>query len=337
MSVTMRDIARMVGVSVSTVSRSLNDNPRISAETRDRVKEVAAELDFDFNANARSLSTHRSGTVALVVPDSIEHFDNSLYINLLIHNLQRNLATLGLDCIVTEAATPSGANTLRRLILQHKIDGALLLLAGTMPEDWALIRKRAIPVVQVHYAPYYFDASRLDYFFTDNALGGRLAGDALLDTGCRHIAYLADPSPNSEMADREKGVKEAQEKRGIVPDDTLRFEVKNNFSAAYTCIRDNIEAFRRADGLFAPTDVMALAALRAFADEGVQVPRDIRVVGYDDIEIANWVRPTLTTIHQPREEIARLATDRLCALLKGEGKGLEQRMIPPNLVRRESC
>jgi len=87
------------------------------------------------------------------------------------------------------------------------------------------------------------------------------------------------------MTDREKGVKEAQEKRGIVPDDTLRFEVKNNFSAAYTCIRDNIEAFRRADGLFAPTDVMALAALRAFADVGVQVPRDIRVVGYDDIEI----------------------------------------------------
>ena len=82
---------------------------------------------------------------------------------------------------------------------------------------------------------------------------------------------------------------------------------------------------------------MALGALRAFADEGIEVPRDLRVVGFDDIEIANWARPRLTTIHQPREEIARLATERLFALLDGKGGGVEQRMIAPVLVRRESC
>jgi LacI family transcriptional regulator len=337
MAVTTRDIARIVGVSVSTVSRSLNDNPRISAETREKVKRVAADLDFEFDASARSLSTRRSGTVALVCPDSIERFDNGLYTNLLIHDLRRSLATRGLDCLVTESASPSGESTLRRLVLQRKVDGILLLNAGTTPEDWTLVKKRGIPVVQVHYAPYYFDSSRLDYFFTDNLLGGRLAAGAMIDAGSTRLAYFAAPSPNSEMADREKGLKEGMKERGIEPDARLRLEVENSYSAAHECVRRNIDVLKKADGLFAFTDVMALAAIRALEEEGLGVPRDIRVVGYDDIEIAEWARPGLTTIHQPREEIARLATERLLALLEGKGEGVEQRMISPRLVMRESC
>jgi LacI family transcriptional regulator len=238
---------------------------------------------------------------------------------------------------VTEAVSPSGQSPLRRLILQRKVDGVLLLLSGTEPEDWTLIRKRGIPVVQVHYAPSYFDASRLDYFFTDCRRGGQLATEALLEAGSRRVACMTTRSPNAEMADRERGWREAQEARGLAADGRLRFEAENSFEAAYDCVRRNIGALRQADGLFAFTDIMAFGALRALADEGIEVPRDLRVVGFDDIEIAKWARPRLTTIHQPRDEIARLATDRLFALLEGKGGGLEQRMIAPTLVRRESC
>ena len=238
---------------------------------------------------------------------------------------------------IIEAASPSGQGTLRRLILQRKVDGILLLLSGTMPEDWTLILKRGIPVVQVHYAPAYFDASRLDYFFTDCRRGGWLATEALIEAGSRRIACMTPPNPNSEMVDRERGWREAQEARGLAADGRLKLEAENGFEAAYDCVRRNIEALRRADGLFAFTDIMALGALRALADEGIEVPREMRVVGFDDIEIANWSSPRLTTIHQPRDEIARLATDRLFALLRGKGGGVEQRMIEPSLVRRESC
>jgi LacI family transcriptional regulator len=337
MAVTARDIARIVGVSVSTVSRSLNGNPRISAETREKVKRVAAELDFEFDASARSLSTRRSGTVALVCPDTVERFDNGLYVNLLIHDLRRNLASRGLDCLVTESVSPSGSSTIRRLVLQRKVDGILLLLAGTMPEDWTLIRKRGIPVIQVHYAPSYFDSSRLDYIFTDNIAGGRLAAEALMDSGSRRIAYLAAPNPSLEMADRERGLRTALAERGLAPDEGLRLEVENSYEDAYRTVRANIETLKRADGLFTLTDVMALAAIRALTEEGISVPRDLRVVGYDDIEIAEWARPGLTTIHQPREEVARLATERLSVLLGGTAGEVEQRMIAPYLVRRESC
>jgi len=337
MAVTARDIARIAGVSVSTVSRSLNNNTRISAETRERIKSIAAELDFEIDASARSLSTRRSGTVALVCPDFLDRFENGLYVNLLIYDIRRCLASHDLDCLVTEAVSPSGQGTLRRLVLRHKVDGILLLLSSTLPEDWTLIRKRGIPVVQVHYAPAYFDASRLDYFFADNFRGGWLATEALIESGSRRIACMTGPCPNPEIVDRERGWREAQEAQGLAADGRLRFEAENSFEAAYDCVRRNVEALRRADGLFAFTDIMALGALRALADEGIEVPRDMRVVGFDDIEIANWARPRLTTIHQPREEIARLATDRLFALLEGKEGEIEQHMIAPTLVRRESC
>jgi LacI family transcriptional regulator len=337
LAVTTRDIARIVGVSVSTVSRSLNDNPRISLETRERVKRVAAELDFEFDASARSLSTRRSGTVALVCPELLDHFDNGLYLNLLIHDLRRALAARGIDCLVTENLAHEKQSVLRRLVLQRKVDGILLLLSGTQPEDWTLIRKRGIPVVQVHNSPTYFDPGKLDFFFTDNILGGRIAADALYESGSRRIACLCSPSQNYEMEDREKGWKEALEERGLGPDARPRLVADGTFKGAYDCVRQNIDDLRRIDGLFVLTDVMAFGALRALADEGVSVPRDIRVVGYDDVEIAEWSRPRLTTIRQPREEVARLATERLFSLLDGKGGGVEQRMICPELVRRESC
>ena len=318
MAVTSRDIARIVGVSVSTVSRSLNDNPRISVGTREKIKRVAAELDFEFDASARSLSTRRSGTVALVCPDSIERFDNGLYVNLLIHDLRRSLAARGLDCLVTEAAPPSGPSTIRRLVLQRKVDGILLLLAGTMPEDWTLIRKRGIPVVQVHYAPSYFDADRLDYFFTDNLTGGRLAARALFESGSRRIAYLAAPSPNLEMADRERGLRAGLAEFGLVPDERLRLEVENSYEKTYEFVRANIATLKRADGLFAITDLMALASMRALAEEGVEVPRDLRLVGYDDIDMASHSFPPLTTIRQPLTEAGAAMVDSLVHLLDGQ-------------------
>jgi LacI family transcriptional regulator len=337
MAVTVRDIARIAGVSVSTVSRSLNDNSRISAETRERIKRIASELDFEFDASARGLSTRRSGTVALVCPELLDRFDNGLYLNSLIHDLRRGLAARGLDCLVTESGSPSDHGTLRRLVLQRKVDGILLLLSGTMPEDWTLIHKRGIPVVQVHNTPSYFDPSKLDYFFTDNKMGGRLAAGALLEAGSRRLACMTATGPNSEMVDRERGWLDILEARSLEPAARLKIDEGGGYKAAYDYVRHNIETLRRIDGIFALTDVIALGAIQGLADEGISVPRDLRVVGFDDVDLAQWLRPRLTSIRQPREEVARLATDRLLSLLEGRGEGLEQRLIAPALVRRESC
>jgi LacI family transcriptional regulator len=336
--VTTKDIARIAGVNVSTVSRSLNDSPRISAETKERIKRIAAELDFEFNASARSLSTRRSGTVAFVVPAFLDHFANTLYLNLLIYDIRENLAARGLDCIVTEATSPRGESNVRRLVLQRKVDGVILLLESNRPEDWGIIKKRGVPVIHVHYMPAYFDTEKLDYYFTDNVQGGRMATEALLAAGCERVACVMDLCRNPEMEDRERGYREAHAALGLEPDARLRFAAENSFEAAYVCVRKNAEAFKRIDGVFVATDIMALAVLKALAEEGVRVPGDCRVIGYDDIDLCTYVTPTLTSVRQPREEIARQACERLVYLLGGgKVEPAEQKLISPLLVRRASC
>jgi LacI family transcriptional regulator len=338
MAVTIKDIARLAEVSVSTVSRSLNDSPRISPETKERVKRLAAELDFEFDASARSLSTRHSGTVAFVVPASLGCFSNTLYLNLLIYDIRAGLAARGYDCIVTEALAPNGQSNIRRLVLQRKVDGIILLLETNRPEDWSLLKKRGLPVVHVHYMPAYIDTESLDYYFTDNIAGGRMAGEALFRSGSRRIACLVDQACNPEMSDRERGCREALAALDPSLDPAIHLEAANAFEAAYKAVRDNSRLIAGTDGIFVATDIMALGALRGLADEGIRVPEDIRIVGYDDVEIGTYVRPGLTTIHQPREEIARLACDRLDGLLQARsGGGVEQRLISPRLVRRGSC
>jgi LacI family transcriptional regulator len=334
----VRDIARIAGVSVSTVSRSLAGNTRISLETRERIRKIADELDFEPDASARSLSTRRSGTVAFVVPAFLDRFANTLYLNPLIHDIRCHLAAMGLDCILTEAMAPDGKSNIRRLVLQRKVDGIILLLESTRPEDWTLIKKRGLPVIHVHYMPSYLETEDLDYFYTDNVSGGRMATEALLDSGCERIACVLDACCNPEMSDRQRGYEEALAARGMQADRRLLFSIENSFDTAYDCARNNIRLFREADGAFVSTDVMAVGLIRALQDEGLKVPGDFRVVGYDDVEIGTYIMPTLTTVHQPREEIARLACARLKVLLeKGEGGVAEQRLLPPRLVRRESC
>lgn len=335
---TTKDIARIAGVSASTVSRSLNDHPSISQSTRERIKKIAADLDFEMNASARSLSTQKSGTVALVMPTFRDLFASTLYVNLLVFDIRARLAALGLDCIVTEAHGPSGESTLRRLALQRKVDGILLLLESTGPEDWGLIKKRKLPVVQVHYRPNYIDPERIDYYFTDNLEGGRLAARALLDAGCSKPACVVMGGLNPEMEDRERGFVEGLKERGAKLDPRLLFKAENTFEAVYACVRENAQRFHRADGAFAATDVMAMAMLRALADEGIRVPEDFKVVGYDDIELCTYLKPTLSSVHQPREEIAELACERLSYLVGGgKPKPTVGRLIAPRLVRRESC
>jgi LacI family transcriptional regulator len=258
---------------------------------------------------------------------------------MLIQEIRQNLEGAGFDCIMSESKTErDGKSTARRLVLQKKVDGFILVLAGMQPEDWVIIHKHDIPIIQVHYRPMYFDSDRLDYFYTDNFAGGKAAADRLIEKAGPRIICLADSSGSPEMKERTNGYRASLKEHGILPDDSLYMETPTSFDSSYRLIRDRIETVRKADGLFAHTDIMAVAVLKALRDEGVSVPKDFKVIGYDDLEIGTWVSPTLTTMHQPRDVQAKLACDRLVYLIQGgKREPLEQRLIPPSLVVRESC
>ena len=152
--ITIKDIARIVGVSHSTVSRSLNDSPLISEETKQLITSVAKKHNFDFNANARGLSSRRTGSVGIIFPDFFAEYRNSLYLELLMNDLRRCLESHSLDSIVMFPFNHStGISNIKKLIRQKKVDGLLIVLPDINPLDWSHMKQSGIPFVLLHVKP----------------------------------------------------------------------------------------------------------------------------------------------------------------------------------------
>ena len=335
----MIDIARIAQVSESAVSRALHDHPRISLETRDRIKKIAAEMEFDFNSHAQSLSTSKSGTVGVIVPNFGADARRTYYLDLLISDIRTQLGASGYDLLVADSShSGQGGSNLRRLVLQRKIDGLVLIIGELHDVDRQVLRNRKIAVVMVNSKPLPMVDQSVDEFpcvFTDNLAGGRLAADHLVAQGCTKLICLADEVAGPEMLDRTVGFSQGLEASGLEPE---VFRIPSDFESVFSFVKDHLPVFRHVDGVFCHTDVMACATLRALQEGGVRVPQDVRVVGYDDIELGTYFAPRLTTIHQPREEIARLACQQLVArMLDPQREAPAHLSVPPSLVVRESA
>lgn len=337
--VTIKDVARRAGVSHSTVSRSLNDSSLISGPTKERVRKIAMELGFEFNASARSLSTRRTGTVGIIYPELFDEFRNSLYADLLISGIRRILERDQLDSLgVFPRNSITGGSNIQRLIKQKKVDGLLLIHSTILREDWDFIRSSGTPHVLLHYRPREVDPGDSDYIFTDNIKGGFTAAESLIKAGCRKILCFKVDSYNQEMQDRTTGFQQAMEAYGLELTEEDILEGECYFHVGHDQILALGERIRDYDGIFAEADLIALGVIEALKEQGISVPGDIRVVGYDDIELGNYYRPRLTTVHQPRETQTELACRRLVARLDGAPPyPLMQEIVAPTMVFRESC
>ncbi|MGM0432404.1 MAG: LacI family DNA-binding transcriptional regulator [Spirochaetota bacterium] len=340
-SVTIKDIAKLANVSHTTVSRSLNDSPLISGETKDRVVKIAKELNYEANSNARSLSTQKTGIVGLIYELGLEKFGSSAYVNELFIEIRHNLETLQLDTILLEAINPDtlSSNTVR-LIRQKKVDGFLLVHSQISVEDVKALHEYNIPAVQIHFKPQFIDISRLDYFLTDNVKGGYLATKHLIERGAKNILTLTcSPDIGSEFSDRTEGYFKALTEEGIVAEIGNVFELDTKYLSAYTFIFEHLSLVASCDAIFAQADILASACIAALKEHKIVVPRDIMVVGYDDSFYSTLVPPFITTIHQPQEELSVKACNRILDLLKTDPvkpSKKEQEMIEPYLIVRET-
>lgn len=337
---TLKKIAQALGVSESTVSRGLSDNPRISKELRARIKKAAEEMDFEYNSSARSLSTSRSKTVGIVYPDYENEYHNFQYLDLLVNDVRHNLEKLEYDCLIFQATRPNdGSSNIRRLVLQKKVDGFVFVVSNMQASDWDIIGKYRVPMVQIHskplYAPAALRTTDYDFFFTDNRWGGRLATEHLLARGCSRLLCLADRHAGPEMIERTHGYLDALAGKA----ESRVLESASDFDSALEFLRGRWEEVARADGIFAHTDIMAMAAIQACREQGIAVPARMRVVGFDDIPMGKIMSPKLTTVHQPREAQAEQACRRLAQMIEGpdQPSQREQRLIKPTLIVRESA
>lgn len=327
----MADIARLANVSVSTVSRALANNPRLSEKTRERVNELAKSLNYSINVGAQILQGKSLQTVAVAFPyhpEQRNHFKDPFF-----------LALLG---AIGDALIDSGHSMLvvgveedksEQLLHAHETGQACGTIMLGQENNHALFNELA-----VRGMPFVVWGARLpDQLYctvgSDNAMGGRQATSHLLECGARRIAFFGDRRL-PEVGLRYAGYLEAHAAFGLTPAPELYREVP--FSDAST--RSELERMLREnvgfDAVFACGDAMALTVMEGLRDGGLRVPDEVMVVGFDDIRMAAQAHPPLSTVRQSIEEAGRKLVSLL--LQKLEGKSVAPVVLPTELVVRQS-
>jgi LacI family transcriptional regulator len=323
--VTIRDVARAAGVSVATVSRGLNGSSSVTSETRARVVRVANELDFVPHAGAQSLSLQRTNTIGVILPDLHGEYFSELIrgIDLGARNCRQNLLLSASHGDVSEAI--GALRTMR-----SRVDGLVVMSPFTDGELLVDAVKGAAPLVLISaQAGSGADAA----FGVDNYAGAAAVTRHLLEEGHRTIAYINGPAENLDAQERLRGFRDAHAEAGVRPGPVLRgnFREESGFAAALLLLQKNLP-----DAIFAANDAMALGCLHALRNAGVRIPDDVAVAGFDDIPVARFLDPPLTTAGVAIAEIGRHAIERCVQLVQGDATAADHILFAPTLVVRAS-
>ena len=321
---TLRDVARAAGVSMATVSRSLNDSSLIPEKTRRRIRTIADQLGFEFNAHARSLITRKVGTIGIILPPDFDRFGVNLYHGTLHNALRSVLECNDIDLIVAFLTNHfSGGNNVRKLVSRQKVDGLIIVQPVFERELIEFLRAKGIPFVFSHYPPPADCPDDVDLIYPDNELGGRLAARHMIEIGRRRILCIGartDRPHHREWDLRLHGVLNGLAEAGVelADGDLLRGDM--TMESGYDLVKGT-GRLQRYDGIIALNDLMAIGAVNAIREVGLRIPQDTAVVGYDDSDLASCMRPSLTTVHQPREELSLVTCERLLELIKAGSAG----------------
>ena len=301
--VTIRDVAAAAGVSITTVSRALNESGRVGPSTRDRVLDAAQQLGYEPNDLARSLHGKATGTIAVLVPDITNPFFPEL-----VNGVQEVANEHGRLLLLCQTSEDAGIAVQELLHLRRKrVDGVVLVggLAGGEDLSAALA---GMPIVTVDRDTSVDGAWVVR---SNHRLGGRLATEHLIELGHERIAHIGGPADLSVAEDRHDGYREALEDAGLAYEESLVVEGDFLEQSGYDGLRALRRRRRGFTALFCGNDMMAIGALRALDDVGLAVPQDVSVVGFDDIHLASYLRPGLTTVHQPIQTLGRRAAELL--------------------------
>ena len=329
------DIAHLAGVSQSTVSRALRADPMVSACTRERVLEVARQLNYHVDKNASNLRRRHSGTLALLFFEDPTADDSAInpFFHSMLGSIIRACSRHGYDLLV------SFQDLLRDWHADyedtHKADGIILLGYG----DYVVHHSRLQPLLErgahlVRWGPVIADQPGLS-IGCDNAFGGRLAAEHLLAIGRRKIAFLGEIVPSSpEMAARYRGYRAALDDAGIAPDPRLQVSAISTEASGYEAMQALLERRVPFDAVFGASDLIAIGAMTALAAAGRRIPDDVAVVGFDGIPMGAFTRPALTTVAQDTKRAGELLVQTLVHLI--DGQAAECVTLPPRLVVRGS-
>lgn len=330
----MQDVARHAGVSVMTVSNVINDHPHVRTSTREKVLESISALGYHVNTAARSLRQGKTGVIGLAVPDI-----DRPYFGMLARLLIERAAAHGYELVIeqTHASREREVDAISRSRLRS-YDG-LFLYAAELRDDDAMLLRGEFPIVVLGEHAY---SGPIDHVEMANAEGTRLATAHLIERGSRRIAMLGgridDPADIGVATLRARGYREALEAAGVGFDEALVRDCDYSYEGGSAGAQALLAAYGDLDGLVCATDVIAIGALRALSDAGRRVPADVRVVGFDDVSLAAFTTPSLTSIAPGHDEMADAAMEMVLGRISGERAADDYRSFTGSvrLVERES-
>lgn len=322
--VTVKDLARDLGMSVSTVSRAFHADAVIAKDTRDVVLNRAREIGYSPNPFARSLITKKTRIVGVVVAD----ITNPFYPEVLTR-LTTELRAIDMNVMLVAADQSGEVDQALRLLLNYQPDLAIILAATLSSEAAQECRKAGTPVI------FFNRLSADDHAFgisCDNILGGRSIADYLVETGHRRLAYIAALADASTNVARHRGFSERAVERGLAAPVVIEAG-QFSYHAGYEAARKLRDLNEMPDGVFCANDILAIGFLDGVRRElGLGVPEDISIVGFDDIEMAHWPSHGLTTVQQPIEKMLEATVSLAKELGTNAGKEPVVQMIPPGSV-----
>jgi DNA-binding LacI/PurR family transcriptional regulator len=329
----LEDLAKRAGVSISTASRALNDSPAVNKRTKQAIWKLARELDYPFRRYMPAGPIGAEGAIAIIVPRPQRreiHFADPFFLQLFA-GVGEAARERGCDYLVSHIA-PSTFEDVHEAMNTSRADGVIFL--GQSALHGAFNRLAETEARFVVWGAQLPDQKYCSVG-SDNVLGGRRATAHLARLGRKRIVFLGDTEAAPEATQRLRGYSEALAQAGLAADPELIAPAHWEPESAEASVDALIHQGVSFDAIFAASDLIALGAIRALRHAGIAVPRDVSIVGYDDLMLSRYASPALTTIAQDTAKAGRLLVSKL--LDAGGQKAMRSERLPTELIVRESC
>jgi LacI family transcriptional regulator len=331
MEPTIHDIARELEISASTVSRALNNNPRISLKTKEKIKAVAAQLGYRPNSLASNLRNKKSNTIGIVVPLINRHFFSSV-----ISGVEDVAFKAGYNVVISQSNDLADKEiSIVQSMFSNRVDGLIISIAMQSQhfEHLKIFRKKHIPLV-------FFDRAvpeiESDKIVVDDFAGGYLVTQHLIDQGYRRISHLAGPQNLTTYCERKRGYMEALSKNALAYDDSLIIFNRLTSEEGQIAVQQLMSLSNPPDAIFCGNDTTALSAMIYLRNKGIKIPEDVGIVGFSNEPFSKVVSPSISTIAQPGFEMGQKAAELIIRKIENKERTYQTIVLPTELIVRES-
>jgi LacI family transcriptional regulator len=330
MPTTIKEVAQHAGVSIATVSRVLNNIGPVDAQTRDRVRESARQLKYVPNATGRSLSRRKTEAIGLLLPDLFGEFFSEV-----LRGSDQTAQSSNYHLVVSSSHNNKKQIHAALTMMRGRVDGLVIMSPDIDAEILRENLPQSLPVVLLNC---HVDSHEFDALNVDNRNGARMMTEHLFSHGHTRVAIIKGTERNSDASERLEGYLLAHQERGIPSEERLQAQGDFSESTGYQAARQLLALSPRPTAIFAANDAMAIGALSALRDAGIQVPGEMALAGFDDVPIAPFLTPSLTSVTVGIHGLGVRAIGTILHAVQHHNAHHKQQItIPTTLSLRESC